>query len=352
MFFTKQLCCAALKSLLAIGVACSVLVPLAAGATCPSLSAARKAWSKVDYTATQKAIDDCLEYEGNPREVLIELYEMQGIMAASRRQMDVARDAFRRVFTIDPKHQPADLSPRIATPYLEAQSQVASEGALELTRESARFNDEAVTVILAVKGNSLKLATSVRLHARADGGRWQKLDTPVAAPRFVVRGRKVEWWAELLGANVAQLELLGSAAQPHVEEAPSLVPPDSPPPPVPLVEAPAPASGSLSNARLAGIILGGAGIVALAVGIVFGIFSQQQRAEFATTDPNGGITRQKALDLQSQAISDAVLANVLMISGGALIAGGLLLEILNPGGAAEVALVPSRSGLALSGRWP
>ncbi len=116
----------------------------------------------------------------------------------------------------------------------------------------------------------------------------------------------------------------------------------------------------LQTRRIIGYSLGGAGIATLAVGLVFGLSasSQNDRAK-SLCDANGVCPDANAKNDASQTLASAdkaaTLANILSISGGALLLGGavLVLTALPSRSAAPVALrvtpLWGGAGLALGG---
>jgi hypothetical protein len=87
--------------------------------------------------------------------------------------------------------------------------------------------------------------------------------------------------------------------------------------------------------RPAGIAVGAVGLAGVGVGVVFGLRANGDRAKVLNASTNGsgvvtGLTQAEAARLDASARSNALLANVLMISGGALAATGLLMAVLAP----------------------
>jgi hypothetical protein len=192
----------------------------------------------------------------------------------------------------------------------------------------------------------------------------------------------VDWWAELIGPKEAVLASLGDednpirgAAAPELRaketkdrepvattKEPRLTPHDSDrtfastpsesltaPPEATKVTA----SGSTSTLRRLGYGVLGAGAGAGIAGGVFALISQGARGQIssATKDDAGritNITQIRAAELEAQARSNAVIANVLFVSAGGLVAAGGTLWLL--GG--RVAVTPAGNGVAVSGELP
>jgi hypothetical protein len=98
---------------------------------------------------------------------------------------------------------------------------------------------------------------------------------------------------------------------------------------------------------------GGVGVAGL--GIVFGLISNGTKAKVtgATTDGTGritGLTQKQALALDAEQRTEASLANVFIITGAALAAGGVTLFVLSIDDA-KVALVPTVGGIGVAGTF-
>lgn len=158
------------------------------------------------------------------------------------------------------------------------------------------------------------------------------------------------WRAELLrNADAVLLEVgpfsVGSrpAPDPVAERAPSTMVSARPTASIPL--------------RTVGFITSGAGVVAVGIGLAFGLASTQARARitFTTTNDAGlttSLTQREATILESQARSQATLANVLFVGGGVLAAAGAVLIVvgsLSPESPIVRTLTPQ--GLSVWGRF-
>jgi hypothetical protein len=115
--------------------------------------------------------------------------------------------------------------------------------------------------------------------------------------------------------------------------------------------APGPHSRSLTTL---GWVVGGAGLLALGVGAAFGV-----TAIVENDDAHCNASRQCAPGPLSEARTDAVGADIGLIAGGVLLAGGFALVVLTPKGPrgtslavdARPGLGPGRAGFVLEGRF-
>jgi hypothetical protein len=160
--------------------------------------------------------------------------------------------------------------------------------------------------------------------------------------------------------------VLGSAApatpQPTAEPPPAPAAPVAPPPTSALQAAPAAASPPSTEKpaasgipwRTVGWVLGGVGVVGLGVGTVFGLEALSTKSGHC--DDSGSCTPPGTA---SNAYRQATISTTGLIAGGVLLAGGLGLVLLAPGGertpTTGVAIGPlagrSTAGAYVAGRW-
>ena len=130
-------------------------------------------------------------------------------------------------------------------------------------------------------------------------------------------------------------------------------------PPAARVETASPGRGQ----RIAGLVVGGVGIVSVGLGAVFGLgassswSSSQNACSSGTSCANHG----EAVSDYNSAVSDATLSTIGFIAGGVLVAGGLVLFLTAPthdGAAAPTtgvrivpSLAPGLAGLSLHGSF-
>jgi hypothetical protein len=94
---------------------------------------------------------------------------------------------------------------------------------------------------------------------------------------------------------------------------------------------PAPAEQGLSKQKLIGIIVGSAGVALVAVGIGFGVRANNKNGEAKEEGCGGKFCRNdKGVDLTDSALTAARVADVGIIGGAALVAGGLVTYLLAP----------------------
>ncbi|MDP1826484.1 MAG: hypothetical protein Q8L48_24660 [Archangium sp.] len=319
----------------------------------PRVEEARKLIDDLEVEAAVKVLDAAEKTEGNEHAVLVEILTLQGIAWGTLGKDAKTRDAFRKLLMIAPEATlPPDQPPRVRTPFLEAREWTSSNGPLTAT-PGVDLGDGLVRAVkVSLDKDVLRLARSVRFHLKLDGAD-QLVEVPVTAGRAVapVGKASASWWAEVLSERKAVLLEVASAAKPR-EEWTSVSPVAAAA--VPEVSSPGPVSGGWR--RPTGVVLLGAGAVAAGVGVVMGLMSSDARARVANAprDDLGrvtGLTQREAAALETTALSQATVANVLFGVGGGLAAAGVVLIILGPSGEPAMALAPAPGGVVVSGSF-
>ncbi|MFT3713130.1 MAG: hypothetical protein QM817_36205 [Archangium sp.] len=362
------------------------------------LDKAEAAMKDLEYSEALKHIEAARKENGNSRATMLRLYELQGVTLATLGQEPKALKAFQTLLTLTPEFRlSGKYPPKVTTVFFEARSWIETKKALAGRGGGSVITPGSVKEVkVEISNDPLKLAKEVRFHLIIDG-KPKDVDvavtsTTVSAP---VNAPKVSWWAELLGEKDAALLAIGAADKPWNETAPdapvAVVKPDQPKPtadqpkptadlkpapkPEPVAEAkpklepkpsndspgidawsePPPPSKPMPGTRIAGIAVAGGGVACVGLGVVFGAMAGGTAAKIngAEKDSSGriiGITRADALTLDAQQRTQATLANVFLISGAALAAGGATLIILSTRDT-SVALVPQAGGLSVAGNF-
>jgi hypothetical protein len=343
------------------------------------LEQAEKAVRELEYSTALKLLDGLRKTGNTDRATTVRVAELTAITLATLGQDTKALKAFQVVLSLEPDFKlQGSYPPRVTTAFYEARGWVDANKALEAKQlPTAPKNGVLPELQVELINDPLKLVKEVRFFVLVDGKltttdvavTGAKVSAPVNLPR-------VAWWAALLGEQKAVLAELGSPNAARTEAAPPLpVAANKPKPdelkprpePMPVVEpardeapigaweTPEPAAAPMNGKRVAAIgLVAGAAVVA-GVGIGFGVMANGTKAKVsgATTDADGritGLTQREALVLDAQQRTQATIANVLIISGAALAAGGVTLFILSRD-EATVALVPAGAGLGVVGTF-
>lgn len=104
----------------------------------------------------------------------------------------------------------------------------------------------------------------------------------------------------------------------------------------------------LTGGRIAGLLIGGAGAVALIVGGIFGLQASSGAAKVKMLCPDGAqCTNPEAFSLYKQAGDAQNLGVALSVGGAAALAAGAVVFFLNPGGSSATAMIVPVPGGAI-----
>lgn len=330
-----------------------LLAPLAWGeAPNAELPRARRLLESLRYTEAARALDTARAQVGNDRDTLLDILELQGVVAAMLQQPAKARAAFQTLLVLAPDRQlKGDYAPRVVTPFFEAKAWVTDQQAV-LRLEAVPLAEGATSVeSLSVRTpvDLLKLGRTVRFHLNEDGTLWREQTSPLLEGQasVAVKGHPVRWWAELLDERQAVLSTLGSASAP-LTASPAFTPQASRPQEEPALE-----KAPVSPWRRAAYICLGVAVGSGAAGGYFGLRSRSARAdvEGAAVNDQGlttGLTQREAYALDDRARSNARLANILFgVAGATALAGGTFWVL---GAPVQVSATPA--GVVLQGELP
>ncbi len=323
------------------------------------LAAAEQAYQEVDFATMHDQATRALAAGGATRDETARLYVLDGISAAALGEDAEAKRAFVAALAIDPSLKlDRNLSPKIRGPYLEAQGYWgAYPERLGLTARVAA-DGAHLTVDIVDPGH---LLTNVALHVRAAGGSDYAVTSADAAHvvRFALPDdaahRSYEYFASALDANRNVLAELGSDGDPQLAR---------PAPGQRAVEkaAEAPTPAAHRRSYLLPAVSGGAGLVALGVGIVFHVDRESAAAEWngphceqpgsTRIQQCGDVDRRRAFD-QGMAIG-AYSAAAILLTGSVItyFVGKSAAE--TPGKTAHAGLVGcglAGAGLSCAGRF-
>jgi hypothetical protein len=296
---------------------------------------------------------------------VLEILELQGVVAGSLGQTPKATKFFEQLLSLDFDHKlEGDHPPRVMTPLYEAKSRVAEQGPLDVKPNPVvRAKGKVTSVGLRILNDTYKLVKAVSFHVRADNGAWvtTKLEPVKGASAVNLKAAKVDWWAELLNENEATIAQLGWEQKPLHEDG------EPPPPVVAVVETPkvepkalpAPAPAVVAPApislRPASYVIAGVGAASLIGGVVMGLRANglKNQADHPQLDPAGRVTgrsQQEGFDLDAQQRTAATVANGLLIGGGVLAATGVLFFLVGGSSSStQVAIAPSPGGVRVTG---
>ena len=204
------------------------------------------------------------------------------------------------------------LEPRLSKLWIQVAD--GNDPAIEVTRNGEKVPRESWGIAIPVDpGNQ-------SIEASAPGRKkWQHTVT-------------VSGEAQNVSVQVPVLAASEAAPPAPAPPAPAATPPPSAPAPSPLADQGRTGSPG-STQRVVSYVVGGVGIVGLAVGAVFGLRAKSKKDQslangHCPNDPN--VCDQTGFDLRNQARDAATISTVSMIVGGAALAGGIVLFLTAP----------------------
>lgn len=322
------------------------------------LATAEDLVSNLRYADAEKALVAARAQPEHPREALLRILELQGIVAATLNNGPKAKAFFQQLLALDPEHKlPGDQPPRVRTPFYEAKGMASEAKPMELVAEAQQTADGA-RLEAGLTADPLSLGKKARFHVREVGGAWTVKDVPLTAGRaaHLLGPGKWEWWVAILGDADATLFSRGGDDKPFTAGtgagsavAGTATPPGLTPPPTTVKS-----SGGSRTGPLFWACVAGAGATAIG-GTIAGVLSRSANGsvENAAKDGNGvvtGITQKQADALRSAAKTQAIAANVLFGAAGVLAATGVVVFLVStPSG--SVAVSPAAGGVTVSGSF-
>ncbi len=304
-------------ALLVLGLALATPVAAHAETSAATLAAAERAYQDVDFPATREAAQHALEAGGSSPEQTARLHVLLGISAAALGDADDAKQHFIAALAVSPELKlDKSLSPKIRDPYLQAQGywSAASE---RLALRAAPSSDGS-HLVLQLR-DPATLAAKIALDVGPAGGTDRTSFTlePSPATRFdlpaKLRARDYEYVLRALDRYGNVLSELGSDADPTLVHA--AAPPSAPP-----IAAPR------ARSYLLPIVLGVAGIGAVAAGVVFNVKREQQAHTWngPSCEQPGATRLAQCSNVNDHIQMNERLAVGFYAGGGALIAGSII----------------------------
>lgn len=342
----------------------SWLALLALAASNPDMDRAISLMDELKYPEAARSLEAARKRPRNDRATVLQILELQAVIASTLGQAERARGLYRTLVSIDPDYKLSrNYAPNVLKPYFDAKIWVARHGALELQADPAPPTGSISSAGVRVANDPLRLAREVRFHLRADGGAWREELVPLGVIRTVapVTARRLEWWAELLGEAQGVVAQVGTDRQPVLWGVVKLTMP--PPPPglaerpglpglrtPPLAKARPSTQGDSPVAATLGWGLISLGGVSAGAAGYFGLRSSEARARIARAQDglSLGLSQKEAFALDARVRQDAVVANVLFGACGAAAIGGIAVLVF--GRPVEVSVSPG--GVSLESPIP
>jgi hypothetical protein len=337
------------------------------------LEKAQELMGNKKYEAALKSLDAAAKRTGIDRDSWLTILELKGLAEAQLGKAALSESTFKQLLSLDLKRNlVGKYSGKPAAPIAAAQAFVLNSGPLEaIALEPGAENGVLKQISVGVKSDPIGMAKVVKFHVKSPSGAWKQTESPLSngSATCDVNGTNIEYWIEVLGERSTQLVFLGTAVKPLKAMAPAPVaiakpvakevPAEEPKVAMTPVErkvepmavrTEAPTEGSILRPVSYGLM--GAGVVAVGVGVYFGVTSSGLRDGIKKDLAAGGANQEVLYKRDQQAIADATIANVLFVAGGAVaVTGGILWFISGDKAPATVAVVPSLQGVSVSGSF-
>lgn len=315
---------------------------------------ARALFDDLELEKAAKALAAAEAIPGNPRQTVLQILELQALVYGTMNKEAKARDACRALLLLQPGFvMPKDQPPRVRTPYLEAK-EWAEANPLVLAPSTRGCEEAACTPVVQVTKDTLRLIKKVRfVLLEGPEPKTREVVPEAGSARVALTASRVQWRAEVLGkADAVLLELgpftAGLPAEKPVATSTSLE-----------TAVTTTTAGAASGPpwRPIGYAVAGGGVLAAGLGVLFGVLSAQARGRITGAMVDGAglttsITQRDAAEAERLARSQATLANALFVTGGVLVAAGVVFFIVGaPASPESVSLSVGPSGLSVWGHF-
>lgn len=341
-----------------------LLAAIVSAAPNPKIAEGRKQLEDLELEKAARTLAAAEAVPGNERAQVLELLELQAIVFGTMNKEPKARDAFRQLLTLNPEFKlSGDLPPRVRTPFYEAKDWVAENAPLQL-EPGATLGPKVTALSVLVKKDTLRLVKKARfVLTEGPAPLMREVAVEAGTAKVALEAAKVAWRVELLGKRDEVLLALGPFTHEGTEKPAPVAAADAAqtkPVEAVVVTTPKPAEPATTTGwlRPAGYAAAGAGVVAIGIGVAFGVLSSGTRARVTGAMSNEagvitGLTQRDAAAAETQARQQATIANVLFGVGGSLVAAGVVLFFVGaPAAPAQVSIGFSPNSLVVSGVFP
>jgi hypothetical protein len=338
-------------------VCSAILITLSIAHADEPLDRAKAALESSDYAGARTALDQALATGTNGPDQVSEIYRLTGIVRGALGDAKGAQDAFARCLAVTPKATlPPGTSPKIVKPFAAALK--ANE---PLALETATASDPPAITVTAT--DPLSMIAKLRVYAIVDGKPETTIDRPASERTEIAlpAGARIDLRVAALDAKGNRLVEIGSKQVPIVIVGVKRAvvkpkpPADPPPPPPQVVEQPARSTGR--PLYLQWWLWGGVAIAVGGTGAYFGIDAVRKTNQLEELNDNSTEhSFDEALAVERSARRSVLLANIGLISGGALAAGAAVLWLVRPRASKErLAITPvihtTGGSVVLGGRF-
>lgn len=313
---------------------------------------ARALFDDLELEKAAKALAAAEAIPGNSRQTVLQILELQAVVYGTMNKEAKARDACRALLLLQPGFvMPKDQPPRVRTPYFEAK-EWAEANPLVLAPSTSGCEQAACTPVVQVTKDMLRLIKKVRfVLLEGPEPKTREVVPEGGSARVALAASHVQWRAELLGKADAVLLELGPFTAGQPAEKPVATSTET------SVTTTTTSAASGPPWRPIGYGVAGGGVLAAGLGVLFGVLSSQARGRITGAMVDGAglttsITQRDAAEAERVARSQATIANALFVTGGVLVAAGVVFFIVGaPASPESVSLSVGPSGLAVWGHF-
>lgn len=299
----------------------------------PHLAEARRAKAELRYADALAAVDAALRWGRNAPDQMMEIYRLEGELAAGLDDPARATEAFARLLALDPDAAlAAGTSPKLTAPFAAARGR----GALRVHHETV--GGERPRAVLVVDGDPLGMVAGARVRAGGavtEGRGATRIELPVAAGAAF---------------SIAAIDEHGNELAAFTDLRAPAAPTTPLPAPDPVLEPPVVATG---GDHPAWPYVAGLALVLAGGGTYFALDSRSAQREFdELKDSSDEHEASRALALEERGERSATLANVGFATAGvAAVAATWLYIRSRRDPETTVAVTPAPGGAHVTASW-
>ncbi len=190
------------------------------------IKAATSAYADLDFEKALGLMQQAEREEGNSRDQLISIYQIEGLCLGALGRYDQAHSAFFKLLALEPAFRlGADVSPRVRKPFDELQKLNPRRLEVQSIPPAGAFKGESVGLTFEVVADPAKMLRSVKIWYKSGGQKeYKSVRAPIRgkgrhminlpAPAFTGAKGKLSWYALAEGEHFSKLRQFGDSRHP------------------------------------------------------------------------------------------------------------------------------------------